>query len=122
MSHGNSNLERGFSVNRECFVENLQESFIVVQRQVYDAVSKLGGVKNVVITKDLVSSFHSAHLWYSDALKDKKEIIAALHHAELEKKRSASLVREFEEKRRKVIEDTMKQSALIEEERKVISK
>ncbi|XP_063226873.1 uncharacterized protein LOC134541567 [Bacillus rossius redtenbacheri] len=122
LSHGNSSVERGFSINKECLVENLHESSIVSQRQVYDAVSALGGIQNMTLTKDLVKSYRCARLRYSDALKDAKEKKEALHHAEVEKRRSVSLVRELEEKRRKLMEDAMKQSALIEEEIKAISK
>lgn len=38
-SHGNANLERGFSINKECLVENLEEKSLVAQRSIYDAVA-----------------------------------------------------------------------------------
>jgi len=37
--HGNAAVERSFSINKECLVENLLEDSLVAQRVVYDAVS-----------------------------------------------------------------------------------
>ena len=38
LSHGNTQVESGFSINNNILVENLHESSIVAQRQVYDGI------------------------------------------------------------------------------------
>ncbi|CAN7939964.1 unnamed protein product, partial [Ixodes hexagonus] len=43
LSHGNASVERGFSINKDCLVENQKEQSLVAQRIVYDAVSLAGG-------------------------------------------------------------------------------
>ena len=39
LSHGQSAVERGFSINKELLVENLQEKSLVSQRMVYDHIN-----------------------------------------------------------------------------------
>ena len=38
LSHGQSAVERGFSINKELLVDNLQEKSLVSQRMVYDHI------------------------------------------------------------------------------------
>lgn len=58
--HGNAAVERSFSLNKECLIENLLEDSLKAQRIVYDAVSDAGGIMNVNITKKLIQSVRSA--------------------------------------------------------------
>ena len=39
LSHGQTSVERGFSINKELLVENLHEESIVCEKMVYDHVS-----------------------------------------------------------------------------------
>ena len=39
LSHGNANLERGFSINGECLVENMKNETLISQRRVYIRLS-----------------------------------------------------------------------------------
>ncbi|KAK8788935.1 hypothetical protein V5799_021289 [Amblyomma americanum] len=73
LSHGQATVERGFSVNRQVSVENLKEISYVSQRIVYDAVSKAGGILNIVITKELRRSVLAAHNRYRTYLEGKKK-------------------------------------------------
>lgn len=54
LSRGNTSVERGFSVNKDCLVENQKERSLVAQRIVFDAVSSTGGVCNVQVTKTML--------------------------------------------------------------------
>ncbi|KAG0423629.1 hypothetical protein HPB47_000599, partial [Ixodes persulcatus] len=54
LSHGNASVERGFSINKDCLVENQKEQSLVAQRIVYDAVSSAGGVASVQLTKRML--------------------------------------------------------------------
>nr|CAD7571488.1 unnamed protein product [Timema californicum] len=71
LSHGNASLERGFSINRECIVENLNEASLIAQRQIYDSVKAIGGIEKVDITKSLIHSVRNARSRYKDSLEQK---------------------------------------------------
>ena len=42
LSHGNAQVESGFSINGDILSENLLEESVVVQRQVYDGIHNQG--------------------------------------------------------------------------------
>lgn len=52
LSHGQATVERGFSVNKETTIVNLQKESLKARRHVIQAVSHAGGVQSVQITKD----------------------------------------------------------------------
>ncbi|XP_071563117.1 uncharacterized protein [Temnothorax nylanderi] len=54
LSHGNAAVERGFSVNKQCLIENQKEKSLIAQRTIYDTVNAKGGLENFVVTKDLI--------------------------------------------------------------------
>lgn len=116
LSHGNARLERGFSVNKECVVENQKEESLIAQRQIHDAVSVLGGVHNVVITKPMIHAVRSARTRYQEALDSKKEKVKAQESAEKEKKRISLEILELEKKKKALIESAQKETAMLEEE------
>ena len=53
LSHGNATLERGFSVNKECVVMNLEKERLVAQRLVYDTVQVAGEGHEIDIDKEM---------------------------------------------------------------------
>ena len=62
LSHWQSSVERGFSVNKKLLVENLGEISIVCQCTVYNYFSSLGvPVHEYHIPNDLVKSCKGAH-------------------------------------------------------------
>lgn len=100
--HGNAEVERGFSVNKQCLVENLLEESLIAQRSVYNAVATLGGIENVNICKSMLLSVRSASSRRIEALKDKK--------AHVEKKANVSKVltnelKQLEQLKRKIQEE-----------------
>ena len=57
LSHGQASIEKGFSINKELLVENLQEESIVCQRMVYDHVNCSGkSITEVPMTNALLES------------------------------------------------------------------
>ena len=72
LSHGNAQVESGFSINGDILSENLQEESVVAQRQVYDGIHNQGGVLNVDITKEMMRSVRVSHSRYTEALKEKR--------------------------------------------------
>lgn len=73
LSHGQATVERGFSLNTNLIVENLQEESIVAQRIVHDNISFNGGVLEIPLTKELLISVKGSHQKYLASLNAKKE-------------------------------------------------
>ena len=48
-SHGQSIVNRGFSVNKEVAVENLSERSFIAQRIIHGHIESVGGLDNVQI-------------------------------------------------------------------------
>ena len=73
LSHGQSQVERGFNVNKEILVENLKENFLKGQRIIYNRIQfenvKLQDLK---LTNELVNSCKAAHQRYIIALEENK--------------------------------------------------
>lgn len=74
LSHGNANVERGFSVIKQCLVENMEEETLVAHRLIYDTLNSLGGLENLFITRSLITSVRDAHSRYVKTLKDKNKL------------------------------------------------
>lgn len=72
ISHGQASVERGFSVNRQIEVENLQEKSIVSQRIICDHIECAGGITKVNITKQLLLSAAGARQKYMTYLEDQR--------------------------------------------------
>ena len=71
LSHGNAQVESGFSINGDILSENLQEESVVAQRQVYGGIHNQGGVLNIDTTKEMMRSVRVSHSRYTEALKEK---------------------------------------------------
>ena len=56
LSQGQAAVERGFSSNRQIDVENLSENGYKAQRLINDHLRAVGGIKEVVIDKTLLTS------------------------------------------------------------------
>lgn len=122
LSHGNSTVERGFSVNSECVVENLTEESLIAIRQVYDGVLASGGLDQLEITKEMVHYARNAHARYSECLKKKDLEKNEEAKAEKMKRKAAEEKKELEAKKAKIIEEAKKQAALLDEQISEISK
>ena len=92
--HGNAAVESGFSVNKELFVENMEEDTIVTQRVVFDAIRvagmvchKRGHIKQDDCVRQSHSVYHSAQ-----QLKKEKQSAEEKHAREDRKERRRLLV------------------------------
>ena len=72
LSHGNAQVESGFSINGDILSENLQEESVVAQRQVYGGIHNQGGVLNVDITKEMMRSVKSMSFQIYRSIERKK--------------------------------------------------
>ena len=73
LSHGNAEVERGFSVNKVCLQDNMTESTLIGFRTVCDTVQKMGGIDKVPITKSLLHSVKNASARYKESLGERKK-------------------------------------------------
>ena len=72
LSHGQAHVERGFSINKEVSNTNIQNTSLVARRQIKDHVKNVGGVENVIITKELLQSCKNSRQKYHFYLNEKK--------------------------------------------------
>lgn len=73
LSHGNADVESGFSVNKYMLVENQMESSLIARRQVYDAILNKNGATSVEITKKMKLYCKNAHFRYTQAIEESKK-------------------------------------------------
>ncbi|KAK9543284.1 hypothetical protein VZT92_001075 [Zoarces viviparus] len=81
LSHGQAAVERGYSVNKDMLVENLQEKTIIAMRLVHDAMA---GHTDEALPKDLKQHCRGARTIYEMYLEDQKKFRA--NHQREEKK------------------------------------
>lgn len=86
LSHSQCAVERGFSVNKELLVENLEETSLISQRITYDHVqTSKQDLHQFHISQGLIKSCKLARSRYSQHLEDQKSIVAAGRKAEKRK-------------------------------------
>nr|CAD7264555.1 unnamed protein product [Timema shepardi] len=122
LSHGNATLERGFSINGEVIVEHLREDSIVAQRIVYDSVMDAGGIDNFVVPRDLLLSMRSANMRWKQALENQRLKQTAEDKAKAEKRKAGLLAKELESKKQRLLLESQKAVAAIDEEIKGLKK
>jgi hypothetical protein len=99
LSHGQSAVESGFSINKELLVENLGQKSLISQRIVYDHMTSLSiKVHEFTINSDLLKSCRMAHQRYTSELESKKDKTTK---NEKERKRKLKLDEITDVKRRK---------------------
>lgn len=114
LSHGNAQVERGFSVNKECLMDNMKESSLVSVRTVHDTVQLYGEVGKVPITKSLILSCRNASDRYKEALREEKEKNKRDDEKRQAKRKNQILVRELQEKKLKLMDEAKKEADMLE--------
>ncbi|CAL1672566.1 unnamed protein product [Lasius platythorax] len=122
LSHGNAAVERSFSVNKECLVENQKEKSLIAQKIIYDTVNAKGGLVNFIVTKDLIHAARNAHMWYKEELARENREKRDAEEMRDRRKRAAKVLRELEAKKRQILDDAVKETARIDDEIKVAQK
>ena len=72
LSHGQATVERSFSVNKDVSEQNISEHNLVARRIVKDHIHHVGGLRGVVITKELLNSAQSGRQRYHAYLEERK--------------------------------------------------
>ena len=98
--HGQADVERGFSVNKEILVENLSEKSLVSQRLVWQGIQKAGGVKNVSINKSMILSARNARSLYREDLDRRKKEREEEEVEFSRKRKNKELIAALQEKKR----------------------
>ena len=90
LSHGQAAAERGFSVNREIIVENLQQKSLISQRLVYGyiTVKYASSLYEYAIPNAFLLECKSSHAKYVQFLEDQKK---ANERAEKSRKRTLNI-------------------------------
>nr|XP_042905445.1 uncharacterized protein LOC122270779 [Parasteatoda tepidariorum] len=115
--NGNANVERGFSVNSQCLIENLKEETLISQRIVYDTIiSTVKNVNSYKISKPLVHSFRNAHSLMKEDTKKRKLADEENLAIEAKKKKTAMIKKELEKKIAKIKEDASKEISNVMEQ------
>jgi hypothetical protein len=113
--HGNAAVERSFSINKECLVENLLQDSLIAHRVVYDAVSAVGGVSNIQITKPMIHSVRNASAKRLEAAKKK---ITEEDAAANKRKRIIDEIKQLESKKARIEQSAKDETSSLNEELK----
>nr|CAD7395335.1 unnamed protein product [Timema cristinae] len=113
MFHGNSAVERGFSVNKECLVENMKERSLISQRSIYSMVQSVGGIKNVEFTSGMLHAARRASSKRREAIEEmkKKESEEANRS-----KTTLEAVNKLESKKRKLLKQVEEEASALQTE------
>ena len=100
LSHGQAAVERGFSVNKERLVENLQQTSLISQRLIFDYVSDFSKpISEIPLTNEMLKSCQLAHSRYVAAL-DKNRNTTVSQEKSLKRKLKLEEIAEVKEKKR----------------------
>ena len=99
LSHGQAAVERRFSVNKELFVENLQQISLISQRLICDYFADfLKPISEILLTNKMVKSFWLSHSRYIAALERKRNATVS-QEKNLKQKLKLEEIAEVKEKR-----------------------
>lgn len=81
----------------------------------HDAVSAAGGVDKVVITDKMVQMVRNSYSVFREELQKKKAERRVVSDVQKNKKRVAALVKELEEKKRRLLSESLTEASLLQE-------
>ena len=116
LSHGQAFVERGFSINKECSVENQLPRSLISQRQVYDGLKAAGGLTKLTIDKKMILSYRNARDMYGKAL-EKQLSEKEQENAKIAEKRSLfTKISELKAKKVKLLTDKTNELSALDDE------
>ena len=100
LCHGQAAVERGFSVNKELLVENLQQISLISRRLICDYVSDFSKpISGIPLTNEMLKSCRLAHSRYVVALEKKRNPTVSQEKS-LKRKLKFEEIAEVKEKKR----------------------
>lgn len=128
LSHGNSDVERGFSVSQRVLTAekaSMSEKMLNARLNIRDGVKKYKNVAAVPITKKLLSLSYSACRSYKAHLEEEKKLkekqLKAAQMLEEEKKKAELLEQDLRTKKDSIINIETKSKAMIEKKKELQS-
>ncbi|KAJ8043765.1 hypothetical protein HOLleu_11016 [Holothuria leucospilota] len=113
LSHGQASVERGYSVNKDMLVENMQEKTLVALRTVYDSIAATGqDFTEVPFTPRMKRNIKAARMRYNQYLDDQRK--AKGENEKAKKRKAVQDELHDRQKKKKLIEsaiDIMKKEA-----------
>ena len=73
LSHGQAQVERVFSTNKDILSTNMAEESVVAYRQVYDGIQSVGVLMEQYITSEILKHCKSAQGRYKTHMEDKNQ-------------------------------------------------
>lgn len=106
ISHGQASVERGYSVNNELLVENMQEKTVVTLRTVYDSIQATGQhFTELPFTPRLKRHVRASRMRYQQYLADQKK--SQTDNEKSSKRKALQEDIQSAEKKRKLLKDSM---------------
>lgn len=113
MFHGNSAVERGFSINKECLVENMNEVSLISQRSIYSAVQAVGGISNIEICSGMIRAARRASSKRKEAIEKKK---LKENQEDSKLKTTKETLAKLEAKKRKLLLEAEEEASVLQKE------
>jgi len=111
--HGNTAVERSFSINKECHAENLLNNSLIAQRVIYDAVAAAGGIAAVQVPKGLIHAVRNVSTKLVEAAKKKDDAEAA---AASNRKCTVEEIKHLEAKKVKILQVSIQEGDALNDE------
>ncbi len=99
LSHGQAAVERGFSIGKSLAKENQQKETVKGLKVVKDHILSVGGIKNVVITDQMIQHVSGANRRYLEYLESKKRQ-SVEEKAALKRKNGEAEIEELKRKKK----------------------
>lgn len=123
LSHGNAALERGFSINKECIVENQLGPSLIAQRVICDAViSNDKQLHPSMIEKDMILAARNAHNLYKEAVERNKKENEKKKQRHMSAKEEAQLLANLESKEMQLKEQFIKKTAAVHDKMRALKR
>ena len=113
--HGNANVERGFSINKHCLSENLQEESLVARRMICEQVSISGGPEKVELNNSLMLSCKNANSRWKESLKRKRDENSETIQARVKRQRLLQEISDLETSKGELDKDIEMKKCIINE-------
>ena len=106
LMHGQAAVERGFNVNKEILIANLQQKSLIAQRMVHDAICATGKpLTEFEISSSLMQAVRNSSRLYKEDIERKRKLDKSCSDQEAKKRRIEALVKEKEEEKKKMRQD-----------------
>ena len=103
ITHGQAAVERGFNINKEILICNLQGKSLIAQRVVHDAICATGkSYEELEITPSMMQAVKNSSRLYREDLDRKKKEDKTCSEQETKKRRIEQLVKEKEEEMKRM--------------------